>query len=118
METAYRFSRFWPSSPPILTGFPRKLKFDLRLTIFALIRFPSTLLRRTLLDEKMSAKNLANNERDTMLGELAKKETEFIRFRRLRLTHNEFENIRLIGRGAFGEVRSWLTSLGQSPGLC
>lgn len=40
-----------------------------------------------------------------MLGELAKKETEFIRFRRLRLTHNEFEGIKLIGRGAFGEVR-------------
>ena len=53
----------------------------------------------------MSAKNLAQAERDTMLGELAKKETEFIRFRRLRLTHNEFENIKLIGRGAFGEVR-------------
>lgn len=49
-----------------------------------------------------------------MLGELARKETEFIRFRRLRLTHNEFENIKLIGRGAFGEVRrfariSWRT---------
>jgi hypothetical protein len=41
-----------------------------------------------------------------MLRELAKKETEFIRFRRLRLTHNEFENIKLIGRGAFGEVRT------------
>lgn len=54
----------------------------------------------------MSAKNLGQNERDSMLGELAKKETEFIRFRRLRLTHNEFENIKLIGRGAFGEVRS------------
>ena len=61
--------------------------------------------RRSLLEEKMSEKNLQQAERDTMLRELAKKETEFIRFRRLRLTHNEFENIKLIGRGAFGEVR-------------
>jgi hypothetical protein len=64
------------------------------------------LYSRTVLEEKMSEKNLQQAERDSMLGELAKKETEFIRFRRLRLTHNEFENIRLIGRGAFGEVRS------------
>jgi len=61
----------------------------------------------------MSEKNLQPVERDTMLGELAKKETEFIRFRRLRLTHNEFENIRLIGRGAFGEVRTNIVALGE-----
>lgn len=52
----------------------------------------------------MLEKNLAESERKEMFNELTKKETEFIRFRRLRLTHNEFENIKLIGRGAFGEV--------------
>lgn len=52
----------------------------------------------------MKERNIPPQEQDKMLSELAKKETEFIRFRRLRLTHNQFENIRLIGRGAFGEV--------------
>lgn len=59
---------------------------------------------RTTLEAKMKERNLPPQEQDKMLKELAKKETEFIRFRRLRLTHNQFENIRLIGRGAFGEV--------------
>lgn len=66
----------------------------------------------------MSEKNLHPTERDNMLGELAKKETEFIRFRRLRLTHNEFENIKLIGRGAFGEVRNPLLAGWLSVVVC
>ena len=53
----------------------------------------------------MKERNLPDKEQNTLLEELAKKETEFIRFRRLRLTQNEFESIKLIGRGAFGEVR-------------
>lgn len=62
----------------------------------------------------MEEKNLPENERDGMLSELARKETEFIRFRRLRLTQNEFENIKLIGRGAFGEVCSYVRFYSQS----
>jgi serine/threonine protein kinase len=58
-----------------------------------------------MLEGKMREKGLKDGERDFLLQELAKKETEFIRFRRLRLTQNEFESIKIVGRGAFGEVR-------------
>lgn len=57
-----------------------------------------------MLEQKMKERNLSPEEQAKMLDELSKKETEFIRFRRLRLTHNQFENIKLIGRGAYGEV--------------
>jgi len=53
----------------------------------------------------MKEKNLPPSEQQALLEELARKETEFIRFRRLRLTKNEFESIKIVGRGAFGEVR-------------
>jgi hypothetical protein len=52
----------------------------------------------------MKEKNLSPQQQEELLQELAKKETEFIRLRRLRLTQNEFESIKIIGRGAFGEV--------------
>jgi serine/threonine kinase 38 len=53
----------------------------------------------------MKEKNLSVQQKEELLQELAKKETEFIRLRRLRLTQNEFESIKIIGRGAFGEVK-------------
>lgn len=57
-----------------------------------------------MLEQKMNERALPPEKREDLLNELAKKETEFIRLRRLRLTKNQFESIRLIGRGAFGEV--------------
>eukprot|EP00029_Vermamoeba_vermiformis_P007388 TRINITY_DN3187_c0_g1_i1.p1 TRINITY_DN3187_c0_g1~~TRINITY_DN3187_c0_g1_i1.p1 ORF type:complete len:508 (-),score=110.40 TRINITY_DN3187_c0_g1_i1:132-1655(-) len=61
--------------------------------------------RRQMLEQKMNERALPPEKREDLLNELAKKETEFIRLRRLRLTKNQFESIRIIGRGAFGEVR-------------
>lgn len=61
--------------------------------------------RRTTLENLMKERNLSDHQKEELLQELAKKETEFIRLRRLRLTQNEFESIKIIGRGAFGEVR-------------
>ena len=57
-----------------------------------------------MLEQKMNERALPPEKREDLLNELAKKENEFIRLRRLRLTKNQFESIRLIGRGAFGEV--------------
>lgn len=36
----------------------------------------------------------------------ARKETEFLRLKRTRLGLDDFESLKVIGRGAFGEVRS------------
>ena len=42
----------------------------------------------------------------------ARKETEFLRLKRTRLGLDDFESLKVIGRGAFGEVREL-----EEPGL-
>lgn len=58
-----------------------------------------------MLERRMDEKKLGAPERDLLMTELGRKETQFMRFRRLRLTQNEFESVKIVGRGAFGEVR-------------
>lgn len=60
--------------------------------------------RRRTLREKMARLNLTPEQVDAKMQQLAAKETQYIRSRRVRLTGNTFESIRVIGRGAFGEV--------------
>ena len=43
--------------------------------------------------------------RDEKLCQLARRESEHLRSRRLRLAGSRFESLKIIGRGAFGEVR-------------
>lgn len=54
----------------------------------------------------MKELNLSETKRDKLRKELAKKETDFIRIRRMRLTQHSFDTVAVIGRGAFGEVPS------------
>lgn len=61
--------------------------------------------RRTVLEKKMEELNLNQDTRNQKRRELDKRETEYIRSRRVRLTSHSFESIKVIGRGAFGEVR-------------
>ena len=60
-------------------------------------------LRR--LKENLSAKGLTDDEKQEKLRELAAKETEFLRLRRSKLGADDFEALKVIGKGAFGEVR-------------
>ena len=53
----------------------------------------------------METAGLDEEEREALRAELLKKETEFTRLRRVRLTRSAFAPIKVIGRGAFGEVR-------------
>jgi len=57
------------------------------------------------LQKKMSGLKLDEEKQKRMKRELAKKETEFTRLRRTKMSPNAFESIKIIGRGAFGEVR-------------
>jgi len=61
--------------------------------------------RRIFLEKKMEELNLREEQRIIKRKELDKKETEYIKSRRIRLTGHSFESIKIIGRGAFGEVR-------------
>lgn len=54
----------------------------------------------------MENMKLTNKEQSDLRKELDKKETEYMRFKRRKLTPADFETIKIIGRGAFGEVLS------------
>ena len=64
-------------------------------------------LRR--LKDNLSAKGLTDDEKEEKLRELAAKETEFLRLRRSKLGADDFVALKVIGKGAFGEVR-WVKS--------
>ncbi len=48
---------------------------------------------------------LGGEKQGQLMKMLAQKETEFIRLRRRRINAECFDTVKIIGRGAFGEVR-------------
>jgi protein-serine/threonine kinase len=61
--------------------------------------------RRLMLEKEMENMKLTNREQNELRKEFMKKETEYMRFLRSKLTPKDFDTIKIIGRGAFGEVR-------------
>eukprot|EP01111_Echinosteliopsis_oligospora_P017939 TRINITY_DN7979_c0_g1_i1.p1 TRINITY_DN7979_c0_g1~~TRINITY_DN7979_c0_g1_i1.p1 ORF type:complete len:527 (-),score=118.88 TRINITY_DN7979_c0_g1_i1:93-1673(-) len=61
--------------------------------------------RRAILEKKMENMKLSLKEQHDLRKELDKKETEYMRFRRRRIDQSDFDTVKIIGRGAFGEVR-------------
>jgi serine/threonine protein kinase len=61
--------------------------------------------RRRALEGMMQKRRIAAGKRQKLREALYQKESEFIRLRRKKLTGNVFESLKIIGRGAFGEVR-------------
>lgn len=61
--------------------------------------------RRRKLNAHMMERDLSEEEQERYRKRLHKKESEFMRLRRVRLSGDAFESIQVIGRGAFGEVR-------------
>ena len=60
--------------------------------------------RREKLEMEMESAELKPRVRAELRHELEQKETVYMRMRRQRMTEKAFEKIRVIGRGAFGEV--------------
>jgi len=60
--------------------------------------------RHQYVEDKMKKLKVAEEEKDKRRKALDKKETELLRLRRMRISVKSFESIRIIGRGAFGEV--------------
>lgn len=48
---------------------------------------------------------MPNEEQMSLIKELERKETEFMRLKRHKICVDDFELLTIIGRGAFGEVR-------------
>ncbi|XP_018602340.1 serine/threonine-protein kinase 38 isoform X1 [Scleropages formosus] len=62
-------------------------------------------MRQQKLEKVMDQEGLADEEKRIRRSQHARKETEFLRLKRTRLGLDDFESLKVIGRGAFGEVR-------------
>ncbi|XP_056409746.1 serine/threonine-protein kinase 38-like isoform X1 [Hyla sarda] len=61
--------------------------------------------RQKKLEIAMNEEGLGDDEKRLRRSQHARKETEFLRLKRTRLGLDDFESLKVIGRGAFGEVR-------------
>lgn len=61
--------------------------------------------RRTALEEELDKEGLTAADRQRIMSEHAKRESDYTRLQRQRLSHEDFDKLTIIGRGAFGEVR-------------
>ena len=62
-------------------------------------------MRRKSLEQQMEQLQCSKEERTDAIKEFGAKESLFLRIRRQRMCMDDFETIKVIGRGAFGEVR-------------
>ncbi|KAK4432883.1 Serine/threonine-protein kinase-like [Sesamum alatum] len=61
--------------------------------------------RRELLEKALASSGVSEEEQMNILKELERKETEYMRLKRHKISVDDFELLAIIGRGAFGEVR-------------
>lgn len=61
--------------------------------------------RRLQLERQLQTEKLTDEERQNILQSLERRERDFTRLQRQRLSATDFELLTIIGRGAFGEVR-------------
>ncbi|KAI8524642.1 hypothetical protein RHMOL_Rhmol13G0164300 [Rhododendron molle] len=61
--------------------------------------------RRWVLERKLADGDVPAEEQTNLLKYLERKETEYMRIRRHKMSVDDFELLTIIGRGAFGEVR-------------
>lgn len=60
--------------------------------------------RRMDLERRLQDPNLSDQEREALKQELERKETDYARLQRHKMSVDDFELLSIIGRGAFGEV--------------
>ncbi|XP_068654721.1 uncharacterized protein [Aristolochia californica] len=61
--------------------------------------------RRWILEKKLADADVSEEEQNNLLKYLEKKETEYMRLQRHKMGVDDFEQLTMIGKGAFGEVR-------------
>ena len=68
-------------------------------------------LRRVELERKLQADSVTSDERkQRQLQQLGMKESTFLRLRRTKMGLDDFRTVKVIGKGAFGEVRRYRNS--------
>uniref|UniRef100_J3N3D9 non-specific serine/threonine protein kinase n=1 Tax=Oryza brachyantha TaxID=4533 RepID=J3N3D9_ORYBR len=61
--------------------------------------------RRCSLEKKLADANVSEEEHNNILKQFEKKETEYMRMQRHKMSVDDFDLLTMIGKGAFGEVR-------------
>ncbi|GMG99128.1 hypothetical protein Nepgr_000968 [Nepenthes gracilis] len=61
--------------------------------------------RRWVLERRLASSDVPKEEQISMIKDLERKETEFMRLKRNRICVDDFELLTIIGRGAYGEVQ-------------
>jgi serine/threonine kinase 38 len=61
--------------------------------------------RRLILEQQLASSQVPREEQISLIKDLERKETEYMRLKRHRICVDDFELLTIIGRGAFGEVR-------------
>lgn len=62
------------------------------------------LFRRRTLQRRAQEAQVSSEEEEMMLRNLEKRETEYMRLQRHKVGIDDFEQLTIIGKGAFGEV--------------
>lgn len=60
--------------------------------------------RRRTLQRKAQEAQVSNEEQEEMMRNLERRETEYMRLQRRKVGIDDFEQLTVIGKGAFGEV--------------
>ena len=60
--------------------------------------------RRSALEKEMQREGMPEEQKRQVISELEKRESDYTRLQRQRMTADDFEPLNIIGRGAFGEV--------------
>ncbi|XP_044503030.1 serine/threonine-protein kinase 38-like isoform X2 [Mangifera indica] len=61
--------------------------------------------RRNILEKKLADADVSEEDQNNLIKFLEKKETEYMRLQRHKISADDFELLTMIGKGAFGEVR-------------
>ncbi|CAG8754078.1 4330_t:CDS:2, partial [Cetraspora pellucida] len=61
--------------------------------------------RRNELEKKLEKEDCSEERKNRQLQSLGRKESNFLRLKRTRLGLEDFDTVKVIGKGAFGEVR-------------
>jgi hypothetical protein len=64
----------------------------------------NTCIRRTDVEKKLSHEHCSEEKKKRQLLSLGRKESQYLRLRRTRLGLEDFVTVKVIGKGAFGEV--------------
>lgn len=68
--------------------------------------------RRTEVENKLATEHCSEEKKKRQLLSLGRKESQYLRLRRTRLGLEDFVTVKVIGKGAFGEVR-WSNTIEQ-----